>query len=182
MLVEKFESVEITEVPAIPHEREAQSGFTLVELLIVMSIILILITLAIPGFEHVHIKADQTSAIASVRMLNSMEAEYNSSYPSHGYACSLATLGGKTGSGTPTPEAAQLIPDDLATGSKSGYNFVISNCSKNTVNNQDQFNSYQITATPISVNKSGNLGYCSDESGQIRYDAKGGSNCTDLLQ
>ena len=159
-----------------------QDGFTLVELLIVMSIILILITLAIPGFEHVHIKADQTSAIASVRMLNSMEAEYNSSYPSHGYACSLAALGGKSGSGSPTPEASQLIPDDLSSGAKAGYNFVISNCSKNTVNNQDQYNSYQITATPISVNKSGNLGYCSDESGQIRYDAKGGSNCTELLQ
>lgn len=164
------------------HSRETQAGFTLVELLIVMSIILILITLAIPGFEHVHIKADQTSAIASVRMLNSMEAEYNSNYPSHGYACSLAALGGKTGSGTPTPEAAQLIPDDLATGSKAGYNFVISNCSKNTVNNQDQYNSYQVTATPISVGRSGNLGYCSDESGTIRFDPKGGTNCTEILQ
>lgn len=162
--------------------REAQAGFSLVELLIVMSIILILITLAIPGYEHVHIKADQTSALASVRMLNSMEAEYNSNFPSHGYACSLATLGGKTGAGTPTAESAQLIPDDLASGAKSGYNFVISNCSKNTVNNQDQYNSYQVTATPISVGRSGNNGYCSDESGQIRFDPKGGSNCTDLLQ
>ena len=160
----------------------AQAGFSLVELLIVMSIILILITLAIPGYEHVHIRADQTSAIASVRFLNSMEADYNSSYPSHGYACSLATLGGKTGAGTPTADAAQLIPDDLASGSKSGYNFVISNCSKNTVNNQDQYNSYQITATPISVGRSGDLGYCSDETNQIRFDPKGGSNCADLLQ
>ncbi len=170
----------LTESTVAPHRHEA--GFSLVELLIVMSIILILITLAIPGYEHVHVKADQTSAIASVRMLNSMEAEYNSSYPAHGYACSLAALGGKTGSGTPTAEAAQLIPDDLATGTKAGYNFVISNCSKNTVNNQEQFNSYQITATPISVGKSGILGYCSDETGQIRYDPKGGTNCTDLLQ
>jgi type IV pilus assembly protein PilA len=162
--------------------RRDEAGFTLVELLIVMSIILILITLAIPGFEHVHIKADETSAIASVRMLNSMESEYNSSYPSHGYACSLAALGGKQGSGTPTPEAAQLIPEDLGSGSKSGYNFVISNCQKNTVNNQDQYNSYQITATPISVGKSGNRGFCSDGTGQIRFDPKGGTNCTDLLQ
>ena len=166
----------------VPCDSSAQAGFSLVELLIVMSIILILITLAIPGYEHVHIKADETSALASIRMLNSSEADYNGSYPSHGYACSLASLGGKTGAGTPTAEAAQLIPDDLATGAKSGYNFVISNCSKNTVNNQDQYNSYQITATPISVGRSGNRGFCSDESGQIRFDAKGGSNCTDLLQ
>ena len=168
--------------PATPRRHETEAGFTLVELLIVMSIILILITLAIPGFEHVHIKADQTSAIASIRMLNSMEAEYNSNYPSRGYACSLAALGGKTGSGTPTPEAAQLIPDDLASGSKSGYNFVISNCSKNTVNNQDQYNSYQITATPVSAGKSGQRTFCSDETGQIRFDPKGGTNCTEILQ
>ena len=170
------------EIAAADRRRQAEPGFSLVELLIVMSIILILITLAIPGFEHVHIKADQTSALASVRMLNSMEAEYNSSYPSHGYACSLATLGGKTGSGTPTAEAAQLIPDDLSSGAKSGYNFVISNCSKNTVNNQDQYNSYQITATPVSVGKSGQRTFCSDESGQIHFDPKGGTNCTEILQ
>lgn len=163
-------------------DRHDQAGFTLVELLIVMSVILIIITLAIPSYEHVHIKANETSAIASVRMLNSMETEYNSSFPSHGFACSLSTLGGKSGSGTPTAEAAQLIPDDLASGSKAGYNFTIANCQKNTINNQDQYNSYQITATPISVGKSGNRTFCSDESGQIRFDPKGGTNCTEILQ
>ncbi len=158
------------------------AGFTLVELLIVMSVILIIITLAIPGYEHVHIKANETSAIATVRVLNSMEAEYSSNYPSHGFACSLATLGGKQGSGTPTPEAAQLIPDDVASGSKAGYNFTISNCAKNTVNNVDQYNSYQVTATPINVGRSGNRTFCSDETQQIRFDPKGGTNCTEILQ
>ena len=136
----------LSSAPNAPRREEA--GFTLVELLIVMSVILIIITLAIPSYEHVHIKANETSAMSSVRMLNSMETEYNSSFPSHGFACALATLGGKQGSGTPSAEAAQLIPEDLASGSKAGYNFVISNCQKNTVNNVDQFNSYQITATP----------------------------------
>ena len=168
--------------PIDPHEqRHDQAGFTLVELLIVMSVILIIITLAIPSYEKVHIKADETSAMASVRMLNSMETEYNSSFPAHGFACSLATLGGKPGT-TPTPEAAQLIPDDLASGSKAGYNFTISNCQKNTVNNVDQYNSYNITATPVSVGKSGQRTFCSDESGQIHFDPKGGTNCTEILQ
>lgn len=162
--------------------RGDEAGFTLVELLIVMSVILIIITLAIPSYEHVHIKANETSAIASVRMLNSMETEYNSNYPTHGFACSLATLGGKAGSGTPTAEAAQLIPDDLSSGSKAGYNFTISNCQKNTVNNVDQFNSYLITATPVSQGKSGNRTFCSDESGQIHFDPKGGTNCSEILQ
>ena len=159
-----------------------ESGFTLVELLIVMSVILILITLALPGYEHLHIKADETSAISSVRMINQMEGEYMSSYPARGYAGSLVALGGKQGSGTPTPEAAQLLPEDLSAGTKSGYSFTVAGGSKNTVNNQDQFNSYVVTATPISVGKSGNRGFCSDESGQIRFDPKGGTNCTDLLQ
>lgn len=162
--------------------RPDEAGFTLVELLIVMSVILIIITLAIPSYEHVHIKANETSAIASVRMLNSMETEYNSTYPTHGFACSLATLGGKQGSGTPTAEAAQLIPEDLGSGSKAGYNFTIANCQRNTVNNVDQFNSYQITATPVSQGKSGNRTFCSDESGQIHFDPKGGTNCTEILQ
>ena len=158
------------------------AGFTLVELLIVMSVILIIITLAIPSYEHVHIKANETSAISSVRMLNSMETEYNSSFPSHGFACSLATLGGKQSGGAGTAEAAGLIPEDLASGSKAGYNFTISNCQKNTVNNVDQYNSYQVTATPIALNKSGNRTFCSDETGQIRFDPKGGTNCTEILQ
>ncbi len=162
--------------------RPEEAGFTLVELLIVMSVILIIITLAIPSYEKVHIKADETSAMASVRTLNSMETEYNSSFPAHGFACSLATLGGKQGSGTPTAESAQLIPEDLASGSKAGYNFVISNCAKNTVNNVDQYNSYQITATPIAVGRTGQRTFCSDESGQIRFDPKGGTNCTEILQ
>ena len=151
--------------------RRDDAGFTLVELLIVMSVILILITLAIPGFERVHIKADQTSAIASVRMLNSMEAEYNSNYPSHGYACSLATLGGKAGSGTPTPAAPPQRPAHHAPRAQAGDHIGV-----------DQYNSYQITATPVAVGRSGNNGYCSDETGQIRFDPKGGSNCTEILQ
>ncbi len=164
------------------HTPSVEAGFTLVELLIVMSVILILITLALPGYEHLHIRADETSAISSVRMINQMQGEYNTSFPSHGYAGSIVALGGKQGSGTPTPEAAQLIPDDLASGVKSGYTFTVTGGSKNTVNNQDQFNSYAITAVPVSVGKSGNRGFCSDESGQIHFDPKGGTNCTELLQ
>ena len=159
-----------------------ESGFTLVELLIVMSVILVLITLALPGYEHLHIRADETSAISSVRMINQMQGEYNTAYPAKGYAGSLVSLGGKQGSGNPTPDAAQLIPDDLASGTKSGYLFTVVGGSKNTVNNQDQFNSYVVNAVPVSVGRSGNRGFCSDESGQIHYDPKGGTNCTDLLQ
>ncbi|MFP5233476.1 MAG: type IV pilin protein [Acidobacteriota bacterium] len=159
-----------------------ESGFTLVELLIVMSVILILLTLAIPAMQSVIRRGNETSAITSLRMLDEMEGQYNSTYPQHGFACSLTALGGKIGSGPPTAEAAQLIPDDLASGHKAGYTFTISNCAKTTINNVDQYNSYQITAVPNSVGHSGNRGFCTDENGEIRYDPKGGTNCTELLQ
>ncbi len=163
-------------------KRTAEAGFTLIELLIVMSVILILMVLAIPAMQGVRRTANQTSAIASLRMLNQMEGQYNSTYPQHGFACTLPAMGGKQGSGSPTAESAQLIPEDLASGSKSGYIFNITCGGKNTINNQDQYNSYQITATPTQVGSTGNWGYCTDENAQIHYDPKGGTNCTDLLQ
>lgn len=158
----------------------AEAGFTLVELLIVMSVILILMTLAIPQMQKVIKRGNETSAIQSLRTLDSMEGQYNSQYPTHGFACTLAELGGKAGSGAPSPEAAQLIPDDLATGSKAGYTFTVTCGNKTTVNNTDQYNSYVITAVPSAVGKTGDRGFCSDGNG-IRYDPKGGTNCTEQL-
>lgn len=160
---------------------ESQAGFTLVELLIVMSVILILMTLAIPEMQKVIKRGNETSAIQSLRDLESQEGQYNSTYPTHGYACTLAEMGGKAGSGPPSPEAAQLIPDDLASGVKAGYTFTITCGSKTTVNNIDQYNSFEITAVPTAVGKTGDRGFCTDGNG-IRYDPKGGTNCTDILQ
>ena len=162
--------------------RSIEAGFTLIELLIVMSVILILMTLAIPAMQKVNIKAHETSAVQSLRMLNSAEGEYNGNYPQHGYACTLAQLGGNAAAGPPTPEAAQIIGDDLVGGNKAGYTFTITCGGKATANNQDQYNSYLITAVPNSVGHSGNRGFCTDENTQIHYDPKGGTNCTELLQ
>jgi len=164
-----------------PHPR-TDAGFTLVELLIVMSVILVLMTLALPKLMRVNIQAHETSATASLRTLNSDENTYASTYPTHGYACTLPALGGKEGAGNPTPDAAQLISEDLASGKKSGYTFAVT-CSDKTSNGGiDQFNSYVITAVPNTVGVTGNRGFCTDQTGEIRYDPKGSTNCTDLLQ
>ena len=159
-----------------------EQGFTLIELLIVMSVMLILMTLAIPQMLKLTKQAHETSALQSVRTLNQAELQYSSAYPANGFACSLTALGGKTGSGAPSAQSAQLIPDDLATGSKAGYTFAITNCGKVSINNQDQYTSYQITAVPNSVGHSGDRGFCTDENGQLRYDPQGGTSCTQPIQ
>jgi type IV pilus assembly protein PilA len=158
----------------------AEAGFTLIELLIVMSIILILATLAIPAMQKTIKKANETSAIASIRDLNTQEGAYHSDFPTHGFACTLAAMGGKSGT-QPTAEAAGMIAEDLASGVKSGYQFAITNCTKVTVGNQDQITGYELTAVPLTVGKTGDRGFCTDGD-EIRYDPKGGTNCTELLQ
>ncbi len=162
--------------------RQHEEGFTLIELLIVMSVMLILMTLAVPQLLKLRKQANQTSAIQSLRAIAQAELQYNSTYPANGFACTLSALGGQPGSGAPTALSAQMIPPDLATGQKAGYTFAISNCTKVTVNNQDMFTSYQITAVPQSLGKTGDLGYCTDENNLIRYDPAGGTNCTQPLQ
>jgi type IV pilus assembly protein PilA len=159
-----------------------EQGFTLIELLIVMSLILILMTLAVPQMLKLTKQAHETSAIQSLRTIVQAETQYNSMYPANGYACSLAQLGGDPKSGAPSAQAAQLIPNDLATGNKAGYTFNITNCSKVTVNNQDQFTSYAATAVPNAVGKSGDRGFCTDANNAITYDPAGATNCTQPIQ
>jgi type IV pilus assembly protein PilA len=160
----------------------AEAGFTLIELLIVMSVMLILMTLAVPQLLKLTKQAHETSAIQSVRTIGQAELQYNAQYPGNGFACSLANLGGQPGSGAPSAQAAQLIPQELTTAQKAGYTFNITNCSKVTINNQDMYTSYTITAVPQSIGKTGDNGYCADENNTIRKDPAGGTNCTQPIQ
>jgi type IV pilus assembly protein PilA len=162
--------------------RRNEEGFTLIELLIVMSVMLILMTLAVPQMLKLTKQAHETSAIQSVRTIVQAQLQYNSMYPANGFACSLAQLGGDPKSGAPSAQAAQLVAPDLATGNKAGYIFAITNCNKVTVNNQDMITSYEITAVPNSIGKSGDRGFCSDENNRITFDPAGGSNCTQPIQ
>jgi len=159
-----------------------QDGFTLMELLIVIAIILILMLMAIPTIGTMTIRGNETSAINSVQMILKAEIQYQSTYPANGYACTLPTLGGDPGAGLPTPTSAQLIQADLASGYKSGYTFTIACTDKVTINGTDHSNGYKITAVPQTVGKSGVRGFCSDQYGGIKYDPAGGTNCTQLLQ
>jgi type IV pilus assembly protein PilA len=157
------------------------NGFTLMELLIVMAIIAILMLIAIPTVGSLTKKANQLSAVQSVHAIQQAEIQYSSSYPSNGFACTLPALGGDPNTGAPSPTGAQILQGDLTSGFKSGYIFAITCKDKVTVNSIDRYNSYVVTAVPQTVGKSGDWGYCSDQSGAIKYDPTGASNCTQLL-
>ena len=159
-----------------------QRGFTLMELLIVMSIMIILMLIAIPNFISMKAQADETSAIQSLRAIYQAQIQYQTNFPSNGFACALPALGGNASSGPPSPTAAQVLQGDLATGQKSGYTFAIVNCTKVTVNNQDMYTSYEATAVPQAVGKSGHKGFCIDQAGEIKADLSGGTNCTQDIQ
>ena len=161
---------------------ELANGFTLMELLIVIAIILILMLMAIPTIGSLTKKGNETSAINSVQTVTKAEIQYQSSYPANGYACSLPALGGDPNAGPPTPAAAQNLQGDLTTGYKSGYIFTITCSNKVTINGTDRSNGYTITAVPQTVGKSGDRGFCSDQFGSIKYDAAGGTSCTQDLQ
>ena len=156
-------------------------GFTLIELLIVMSIMLIIMAFAVPQMLSVKKRADETSAIQSIRTIGSAESSYNGAYS--GYACPLSSLGGDPKSGAPPATGAQLLDPTLAaTGQKSGYTFTVTCGSKVTINNQDVYNSYTLTAVPQTVGKTGDRGFCSDENNIIKFDPAGATNCTQPLQ
>ena len=119
------------------------------------------------SYKSVIETTNQTFAINSMKQIYAAETQYRLTYPERGYSCSLAALGGKPDSGAPTLEAAQLLDPHLAAaGIKSGYLFSIDACTREAVGGHDVFTSYKVIAVPITVGKTGDKGFCSDQEGR----------------
>jgi prepilin-type N-terminal cleavage/methylation domain-containing protein len=131
-----------------------QKGFSLIELLIVVAIILIIASIAIPNLLRARMNANETSAVAAVRTINTAQIEYNSMYPTVGFAPTLAALGG-TSCAPPSPTSACLIDSQLASGTKNGYAFSLTGVTGTPAA------TYQIIASPISPNQTGVRYFCS---------------------
>jgi len=156
-----------------------QRGFSLIELLIVIAIILTIAAIAIPSFLRSRIAANEASAISSIRAINTAQVTYAVTYPDVGYATNLARLGAPT-SGSVSSANAGLLDWVLGCPTqpcvKSGYAFSIKNASGNPVS------TYTAIGTPTAVGQTGFRGFCSDKLNPVLSDPTGGSNCTQPLQ
>ena len=145
-----------------------QKGFSLIELLIVVAIILIIAAIAIPNLLRARIAANESSAASGVRTINTAEVSFNSSYPTVGYSATLAALGGTCSSSTaPTSSAACLLDAVLAQdpANKSGYKYTY----KATAGTGVQYSGYQVSADPQSAGQTGVRSFCSFEDAVVRF-------------
>ena len=160
---EEFMSTE-TAHPVKENFSMRQEGFSLIELLIVVAIILIIAAIAIPNLLRARIAANEASAVGSVRTVNTAQITYSSTFSTVGYASSLANLAG-TSCTPPSSTSACLIDSQLGGGSKSGYSFGIANTSGTPIS------AYNIIAAPIQPNQSGVRYFCSFADAVVRVNA-----------
>ena len=148
-------------------------GFSLIELLIVVAIILIIAAIAIPNLLRARIAANEASAASSIRTLNSAQIAYTSTYPTAGYAAAIGTLGPPSAAGCPAggPTSVNACLVDwvvsnatTAANPKSGYYFQMV-----TVLNGTQGISYTVGGSAAQFNSTGVRGFCSTADGIIHF-------------
>jgi len=150
-----------------------QKGFSLIELLIVVAIILIIASIAIPNLLRARMSANEASAVGAVRTVNTAQISYNSAYPTVGYAATLAALGGSTCS-PPSAAGACLIDSGLASGTKNGYIYTLSAIGTPA-------SSYQIIAAPSVPNQTGTRYFCSFSDAVVRSSESAITSCDSAI-
>jgi type IV pilus assembly protein PilA len=152
-----------------------QKGFSLIELLIVVAIILIIAAIAIPNLLRSRIAANEASAVGSVRTINTSEVTYASTYPQIGFA-PLANLGGAGGSAA----GAGLLDSVLSAGTKSGYVFTTpaAGITPSSCGTTVACSTYTVTGDPQN-SQTGQRHFFSDQSGVIRYNTSAAASAGD---
>lgn len=152
-------------------------GFSLIELLIVVAIILIIAAIAIPNLLRARITANETSAVGSLRTINTASIQYATTYSTPpapcGFAPALANLGPPP---PPSSANADLIDSVLSAGAKSGYNFAYVNTG---VDANGCGTNYTLNGNPVTPGTTGQRFFFTDESGVIRQNTAGAATVAD---
>jgi prepilin-type N-terminal cleavage/methylation domain-containing protein len=166
-----------------------QNGFSLIELLIVVAIILIIAVISIPNLLRSRLSANEASAVDSLRTMTTAAVTYSFTY-GDGFPPNLAAMGTATPpSAAATCDEAQLIDNILTSGTKSGYTFTYTMANANVIKSpgcsNPGGNSYFIEAHPQTIGQTGQRSFCSDQAGVIRFDSTGttvanDAKCQDL--
>src|SRR5882724_4228407 len=151
-------------------EVRKNQGFSLIELLIVVAIILIIAAIAIPSMLRARMAANESSAVGSLRTINTAMSAYQTTYPTKGYAATLLLLGPTAAVPcVATFSNACLIDGTLAAGVKNGFN--VAATGGNTVSGINY--NYYATATPVTLHSTGDRSFCGFDDAVMRIDPSG---------
>jgi type IV pilus assembly protein PilA len=144
----------------------SERGFSLIELLIVVAIILIIAAIAIPNLVRARLAANEASAASSVRTIGTAEIAYNSTYNA-GYG-TLPQLGSPGVPCVASAASACLLDPVLSGGTKSGYTITVAPLGAGNL-------AFVSAAVPLNVGVTGQRTFCQDETGVTRFDVTGGA-------